>query len=132
MSYRNVNVNVNINGNIEFAEMVSPYINLIAAIFEQARDDWEKAWKKYSKFEKDYDYIRYKNDLKSIKTIDKNNKEYILISKKINIYSSTIRDINELQKFLHSKWLESICGYCNIDIEDVQSEFNKIKNNIIH
>lgn len=129
MAYRKVDVNI--DNCIESMEIISPYINLMAAVFEQTRIDWKKAWNKVSKIGEYYDEEIYIQDVSKLKYLDKKGDEYSMLLRKINIFNSASKDINEIQAFLHSKWLESICGFCNLDIEDVRSEFNKIKISVL-
>lgn len=117
---------ININDDID----MNPYINLLAAIFEQARVDWIDGWTKISNI-KYYDKTVYNDNRKYLKTLEKDSDEYIELNKELKIYEVAIKNINTVNAFLKSEWLELICVCYNLDWESIISEFNKIKNKII-
>lgn len=128
MAYTRPN-NMIFDDNIESVVTMGPYINLLAAVFEQARDDWEKGWSKVGKIGEYYDDSMYQADRKRLKNLNKTDTEYLCIIKKVNIYETANRNknISGVQTFLKSDWFELICVCCNLDSDAIRDEFERIK-----
>lgn len=123
-------VDININNSIEASITIGPYVNLVAAIIEQAKYDWENGWLQISKLDGYNDTI-YKQDKKYLRSLLKDTDEYKILYKKVKIYESACKNIKAVDTFLNSEFLQFICTCCNIDDYIILKEFERIKNKYI-
>lgn len=117
------NVIYRVDGDIE------TYINLITAIFSQARHDWINGWNTiYRKMGRYYDDEIYSNDKKKLESLDKTDPEYRNLTKLITKYEKLeIKNLLTVKSFLKSKWCESLCTCCNVEIDAVIDEFDRLR-----
>lgn len=127
---RSMDISVNNEAEEIIADM-EPYINLLAAVFEQTRVDWITSWTGLTKLKKHYDKKIYNEDRKYLKTLEKDCDEYINLNRELKIYEISTKYINTINIFLKSEWIELICACCNLDSESISGEFERLKNNII-
>lgn len=130
MTYiRSMDISVNSDIEENMVDMV-PYINLLAAVFEQTRADWITSWTNLVKLKNHYNKKIYNRNRMYLKTLEKDCDEYINLNRELKIYESATKNINTINIFLKSEWLELICVCCNLDPESISGEFERLKNNI--
>ena len=106
-----------------------PYVNLIAAIFDSARSDWEYAHNTISKLGgEEAAFEQWNRDREFLSNNrDKDMPVYKVTQKRASKYAQADKLRKEVAAFLHSEWFEGLCAFCNLDSRAVIDEFEAVK-----
>ena len=118
------------NVNIDCATATNePFVNLVSAIFQSAKTDWEYAHRTISQLGgEEAAFEQWNRDREFLASgSSKDMPVYKVTQKRVSKYAKADKLRKEVNAFLHSEWFEGLCAFCDLDAGAVIDEFEAVK-----